>query len=376
MPIELRGRLLPERRQPPGGGSLLSRQAFYYGASPVVLGVDPDYLTATARDYEAAGLDSALIAQRSTWPDVWPRTTWALAATTRLKIVSAHRIGLQGPTTAARTLATIDRLSGGRANLHVILGSTEEDQRRDGDFVPKADRYRRAVEYMEIFTRQLSGTEPFDYEGEFYRVQNAIPSVHPVQAPRPVLSFASSSEIGQDIAARFFDTYALSAEPLAETRQVLQRLRDRAAHHGRRLRFWRDANFVLAETDEAAREKAVTYQRELLRLADPAKASSLFSPQSVGGKRALEISERTDWHDRALYTGLTKVSGSGPAFVGSPATAAAAVLDYYDLGVETFSIGITTETEEDRALRAELLRLLREGGAARDALAAGRKESA
>ncbi|AJE46150.1 LLM class flavin-dependent oxidoreductase [Celeribacter indicus] len=366
MPIELRGRLLPENRRATHDTSTQANQAFYYGASPISLSVDPEYLVRTARDYEAAGLDSALIAQRSSWPDVWARASWALASTERLRIVSAHRIGLQTPTSAARALATIDRLSGGRANLHVILGSTDADQRRDGDFVAKADRYRRAAEYVEILIRQLGATEPFDYAGEFYQVENALPSVRPVQHPRPVLSFASSAEIGQDLAARFFDTYALSAEPLAETRKIVAHVRDRAHHYGRTIRFWRDANFVLADTEAAAHDKARLYQQELLRAVDPARASSLFSPESIGGQRARQISDRTDWHDRALYTGLTKVSGSGPAFVGTPATAAAAVLDYYELGIETFSIGITTETEEDRELRAELLRLLREGAAERD----------
>lgn len=368
MPIELRGRLIAENRKPPHDNSTFARQAFYYGSSPIHMNADPAYIAATARDYETAGLDSALIAQRSTWPDVWSRATWALAATTSLKIVSAHRIGLQSPTSAARTLATIDQLSGGRANVHVILGSTDEDQRRDGDFASKEDRYRRAAEYIEIFTRELTGAEPFDYRGEFYQVENAIPSVKPVQKPRPVLSFASSADIGIDLAARYFDTYALSSEPLAETRETIARVRDRARHYGRSVRFWRDANFVLAATDEEARAKAEAFQRELIRAIDPAKASSLFAPQSVGGQRALSIASRSDWHDRALYTGLAKVAGSGAAFVGTPATAAAATLDYYDLGVETFSIGITTETEEDRELRAELLRLLREGAAERDRL--------
>lgn len=368
MPIELRGRLLGVQRRAEHDPSDFASQAVYYGSSPVAQSVDPDYLARTAQDFEETGHHSVLIAQRSSWADVFARATWALASTKSLRVVSAHRIGLQSPTAAARSLATMHKLSGGRAGLHVLIGSTEADQRRDGDFLPKVDRYRRAVEYAEVLTRQLSATEAFDYQGEFYQVENALPILGegPFENP-PVLSFASSSDIGRDLTARFFDTYALSAEPLAETRATLADIRGKAAKYGRKLSYWRDANFVLAETDEAAQAKALAFRDELIRVRDPQKASSLFSIESLGGSRAAELSDKQDWHDRALYTGLTKVSGSGPAFVGTPATAAMAVLDYYDLGIEAFSIGAATVTQEDRALRQELLRLLREGAAERDA---------
>ncbi|ATN36861.1 hypothetical protein ACO34A_24095 (plasmid) [Rhizobium sp. ACO-34A] len=370
MPIEFRARLPASDKADASRLSSdqnnQSRQASYFGASVIQRSVDEEFLTRTARDNENSGFHSALIAQRSTWPEVAALATWVLANTKTLKIVMAHRIGLQQPTVAARALATIDRLSQGRALVHFILGSTEEDQRRDGDFLAKADRYRRAGEYLEIFNRLLTGSEPFDFEGEFYRVENAIPSVHPVQSPRPVLSIASAADEGLDLAARHVDTYALSAEPLAETREILTRVKSRADKLGKRLRFWRDANFILAPTDEAARAKAETLKANLAANASGANNLSLFSPQSVGGQRGAEFSARGDWHDRALYTGISKFAGSGPAFVGSPETVAEAVLDYYDLGIETYSIGAPAVTQEDRELRDDLLRRLAAGSQERD----------
>ena len=39
------------------------------------------------------------------------------------------------PTLAARQLATLDQLSGGRISLHMISGGSDEEQRRDGDWL-------------------------------------------------------------------------------------------------------------------------------------------------------------------------------------------------------------------------------------------------
>ncbi len=56
----------------------------------------------------------------------------------------------------------------------------------------------------------------------------------------------------------------------------------------------------------------------------------------------------------------------GPPFVGSPETVAAAVLDYYDLGIELFSVGFDGDPDPDRELAAELLQRIRQGAAERD----------
>ena len=34
--------------------------------------------------------------------------------------------------------------------MHIITGKTDDEQEGDGDFTPKAERYRRAAEYLEL----------------------------------------------------------------------------------------------------------------------------------------------------------------------------------------------------------------------------------
>ncbi|MNE40373.1 hypothetical protein D3C80_1343890 [compost metagenome] len=76
--------------------------------------------------------------------------------------------------------------------------------------------------------------------------------------------------------------------------------------------------------------------------------------------------QKGHWHDRALYTGLLPYGVGGPPFVGSPETVAAAVLDYYDLGIELFSVGFDGDPEADRGLATELLQRIRQGALERD----------
>jgi alkanesulfonate monooxygenase len=372
MPIELRGRLPGSSNMEPSySDTVLAKQAAYYGPIPKQRYPDPEWITKTAREFEEAGLDSALVAHRSSWPDVWSVCTWALAATTRLKLVSAHRVGLQLPVAAARSFATIDRLSGGRVMLHAIQGNTEEDQWREGDFLDKATRYKRAGEYFEVFKQMLTSTVPFDFSGDFYHVKGAWSSYLPVQRPYPTISGAGASPEGLAFCARHVDVYALTAEPLESTAELLTRVRAASALEGRTLRFWRDCNFIVAPTDAAAWEKAEAIAEELThageRVWEQGDKQSV-RPQSVAQQRVLAASEHGTRVGKATYTAISKLASGtvASAFVGSPETVADAVLDYYDLGIETFSIGIAIVTEEDRRMRTELIACLRSGAAERD----------
>ncbi|AJE46149.1 LLM class flavin-dependent oxidoreductase [Celeribacter indicus] len=365
MPIELRARLSGISNQLSDQDSDFDRQAAYYGLALPRTAFDAPHFQKTARSFEDAGFDSALIAQTSASPDVWVLSALALAATDNLRIASAHRVGLQAPTLAARSLATLDRYSGGRTSVHIIQGSTNADQSRDGDHLPKEERYRRSAEFLDIFVRELTATEPFDYEGEFYRVTNARSDVLPIQLPHPPISSAGSSQQGIELAARYSSTFAITGEPIAGTVEILDKVRAASAKTGRRLKFWRDTNVIVAETDDAAWQKAE-------RIRDRILASGKFGgipAEAVGRQRIVEAAQRSDRHDRALFTGISVLfqGGVGPAFVGSVETVTAAVMDYYDLGIETFSIGLPAITEEDRALRHALLRSLRQAAAERDA---------
>ncbi len=85
----------------------------------------------------------------------------AAAHTKRVGFLVAHRPGFQAPTNAARSFATLDQLSQGRAAIHVISGGDDVDQQRDGDYIGKDERYARTDEYVgilkSIWTAETAG---------------------------------------------------------------------------------------------------------------------------------------------------------------------------------------------------------------------------
>ena len=105
--------------------------------------VDPDYVRRFARAHEDAGFDRILVAYGSATPDATQVAAYAAAHTTDLGLLIAHRPGFVAPTTAARTFATLDQLSGGRVAVHTITGGADPRQRRDGDHLTKDDRHAR-----------------------------------------------------------------------------------------------------------------------------------------------------------------------------------------------------------------------------------------
>ena len=123
---------------------------------------------ATVRDFvaahEEAGFDKVLVGHSSSTPDGLQVAAYGAAHSDRLGFLVAHRPGFTAPTLAARQYATLDHFSGGgRVALHVISGGSDVDQRRDGDWLDKEQRYARTDEYLSVLRRAWSEPDAFDH---------------------------------------------------------------------------------------------------------------------------------------------------------------------------------------------------------------------
>lgn len=368
MPIELRSRLQIATQSIGDPATQITRRAARSGNWSVRHSTNVETVLQAAREQEEIGYDGVLVAERSGWPDVYAQSAWVLANTTRISTVSAHRIGRQSPTTTARLAQTIDTLSGGRLIHHFITGHNEQDQQRDGDFLPKEERYERAAEFLEVYVRELTATEPFDFDGHYYQVRDGLSGVGNTSAPYSEISWAGSAPRALEVAARWADTFSIPATSLADTKEITEKVRALAAAQGRTLRYWHNANHIVAATDDQARAVAEGIVREL-ESEKGLLALDIEQPESISRARIYEQSLAGDWVDGSLFLGLARVTGveSVPAFVGSPETVAAAMLRHYDNGVEIFGMDPTAYTQEEFELKKELLRVLREGAAAIDA---------
>src|ERR1700712_2554326 len=112
--------------------------------------LDKDYVDAAAKAQEEGGFDRVLVPFGSNSPESQIVAPNAAPLTTKPGFLFAHRPGFTQPTLAARQLATLDALSGGRIAVHIITGGEDAEMARDGDHTNKDERYQRTDEYLTI----------------------------------------------------------------------------------------------------------------------------------------------------------------------------------------------------------------------------------
>jgi len=342
--------------------------------------IDAGYLTRFAQAHEGAGFDRVLIGYGATGPDGFAVAAHVLYATSALKVLIAHRPGFAVPTLVARKLATLDQLTGGgRVAIHHIIGGDELDQKRDGDFTDHDRRYARTAEFMSVLRRELTSAEPFDHDGEFYQVRGAYSSIRPPTATGIPLYFGGASVPVIDVGAEHADVYMLWGEPVAQIAERITRIRAAAARHGRSVRFSLSVRPIVADTGQAAWQRAedirsATADRGQTKTAqiqgiqvpsrDGRRPGS--GESSFGSERLQRQGAERDVHDERLWYGVTKLTGPGgnsTALVGTPRQVTDALMAYRRVGVDTVLIRGFDPLDDVVDWGRELVPLLREQAA-------------
>ena len=337
---------------------------------------DVQHIERTARAHEIGGFDRVLIAFSSRSPENLLIAQHIASATSRLKLMVAHRPGFTQPTITARQYATLDHLSGGRAGIHIITGGNDVELRQDGDWTTKDERYDRTDEYLDIVKREWTSETPFDFEGRYYRLEQAFSPLKPVQKPHIPVYFGGSSPAAIEVAGKHADIYALWGETQAQVRDIIAQVRSAARKHGREdhIRFSLSLRPILESTEDKAWARA---ERILERTIEVRHKKGLpvsgHAPQNAGSQRLLDAAAQGSRLDKRLWTGVAAVTGAqgnSTALVGTPDQVAEALLDYYDLGVSTFLIRGFDPYDDAVDYGANLIPTFREKLAARIVVAA------
>ncbi|HEY7654899.1 MAG TPA: LLM class flavin-dependent oxidoreductase [Methylomirabilota bacterium] len=114
------------------------------------------------------------------------------ARTRRVRVGTAVQVlPLNHPLRIAEEVATVDHISEGRFEFGI--GRSGVVRTYDTYGMAYAESQARFREALEIVRRAWTG-EPFSYEGEFYRIQNATVAPRPYQVPHPPIRMAATSE--------------------------------------------------------------------------------------------------------------------------------------------------------------------------------------
>jgi alkanesulfonate monooxygenase len=308
---------------------------------------DVDFTRKFVHALDDGGFDWTLVAYHAGGVDAEQIAQFVVNNSERVKPMLAHRPGFVFPTRAAKAFATLDQIGKGRLGIHIISGGNDREQRREGDYLDKSERYERSDEYIQILRKVWTATGPIDHEGKFYRFEDFFTDVKPYQQAIPV-SVGGSSIDAYRVGGQQGDIFGLWGEPLKETAEQIASVNAYADAAGRpHPRIWVSFRPIVAATDELAWEKAhqtlgaITANTTARPKGGRYPLNTEGRPANVGSQRLLEVAARGELHDRALWTPLvtaTNAAGSSTALVGSYETVAQALLDYVDIGCELLSI--------------------------------------
>jgi alkanesulfonate monooxygenase len=298
---------------------------------------------------EEAGFDYTLNGYSSSTADSFIVSAATGQLTERLKPIVALRPNHTFPLVAAQKLATLDQLTKGRAVVHLISGGVDAEQRKQGDYEPKARRYARTSEFIDLLRRAWSEKEPFSFESEFYKFDDFGPGFATYSGQPIPISIGGQSDEAFEVGGAKADWFTFNAgESIAQVRTDIERVHGIAARAGRPdPRIWVTFRPIVAATDEQAWEKAFDYAAKAGKSAEAFRAlflgkSKIAAPESQGAKRQQAYAAEREGYDRATWSGIIRATGgaggASTALVGSYETVAAAILDQVDAGAGIVSI--------------------------------------
>ncbi|HEX8389267.1 MAG TPA: LLM class flavin-dependent oxidoreductase [Sphingomonas sp.] len=274
----------------------------------------------------------------------------------RMRLLMAVRIGESWPPQLARQLATIDRMLGGRLTVNIISSDLP------GEKLDSEPRYQRTVEAMRALRTLLDG-QPLDSQGDYYNIKVDPPRVGTVSGRCPPFYFGGLSPAAREAAAEGCDVYLMWPDTLSGVRGIVSDLRERAAKHGRTLKFGYRVHVVVRDTEAEARAAADRLLSKLDAAEGAAIRAKSLDAQSAGVARQAELRESASSNDGYiednLWTGIGRArSGCGAAIVGDPDQVLAKLNAYRAEGIEAFILsGYPHAAEADLFARHVLPRI-------------------
>ncbi|MCH7641698.1 MAG: TIGR03619 family F420-dependent LLM class oxidoreductase [Chloroflexi bacterium] len=150
--------------------------------------------------------------------------SYLAAVTEKVRLgVSVLVLPLRSPPQLAKTLATIDVLSGGRLTVGIGLGGGDANAEAYG--MKPGRRVRRFMEALSVIDA-LWKDEFAEFEGEIYSLSGTPMAPKPVQKPRPPVWFGARAEPAIRRAAKYGDGWmgpgSSSADDFKESVGVLR----------------------------------------------------------------------------------------------------------------------------------------------------------
>jgi alkanesulfonate monooxygenase SsuD/methylene tetrahydromethanopterin reductase-like flavin-dependent oxidoreductase (luciferase family) len=187
----------------------------------------------------------------------WESITWAaglLSATSAINVFATVHVPLIHPVVAAKQLATVDQIGGGRLGLNVVCGWNDDEFQMFGVTKQAHEaRYAQGAEWWQIVTRIWSG-ETFDFPGRHYRLEQVQGSPRPFGDQAPLMMNAGTSPAGRAFALRYSDMHFDAVRFPEDSAARVAETKRKAAEAGRSLQVWTPIGVVCRPTPREAED--------------------------------------------------------------------------------------------------------------------------
>jgi F420-dependent oxidoreductase-like protein len=191
--------------------------------------------------------------------DAWATLAALAARTSRIRLGTlVSPATFRHPSVLAKSVVTVDHVSGGRVELGLGAGWHEGEHRSYGfEFPPTPVRMERLAEQLEIVTRSWT-EDAFSFSGRHYQVQDLRALPKPVQRPPTLLVGGAAGPKSLALAARYADEYNPTGVALEELPERRRRLQEAWREAGRDPET---ARFSLMTTGVVGRDRAEVNER-------------------------------------------------------------------------------------------------------------------
>jgi alkanesulfonate monooxygenase SsuD/methylene tetrahydromethanopterin reductase-like flavin-dependent oxidoreductase (luciferase family) len=280
-------------------------------------------------DHLMLGKDQAIL-------EGWTTLATIAGATSRARLGIIHQAHFfRHPSVAAKMIATLDQLSGGRFIYFADTGTRAAEHRAYGLNYPATMEARMPdfLEGLELILALWKATpdNPLTFEGHYYRVHEAVCTPPPVTQPHPPIWFGEAHPLTFNACARYGQGWNSVPVGVAEMRRRLDALRVACQQAGRdfsELEISYETQILIVPSVDAMREKL----KHMLALTP----RGVETPQDADFLAF--VNGETDKYPAYLtQTGL----------VGTPAEVKAQLQAYIDLGVTHFMLWFLDAPEPD-----------------------------
>jgi FMNH2-dependent dimethyl sulfone monooxygenase len=279
--------------------------------------------------------------------DAWSTAAALTAATERLEYMVAVRPTFHSPALLAKQAANIDHIGGGgRLSLNVVSSWWKDEASKYGvSFERHDDRYARTSEWLDV-VENLWERDHFNYEGKYYRVEDAVLQPKPLTKPRPVIYAGGESEAAKDLIARKCDAYVMHGDPPEKIGERIADMTHRREKMGLGPMIYGIAGYSIVRNTEAEAKA------EVARITD-VKGSSAGYKNYQQWLAGTQLEQRVSLEDYSVSN-----RGLRSALVGTPAQVQDRVAAFEAVGVNLLLLQCSPQLEEMERFADQVIRPL------------------